>query len=78
MQEKINQVAEIVAEIWRSGRDYSQDFHECSRKERWVARIVSLFPEVDEGTLTQEASVDHALLEAWGRVVEDKWRVSKC
>ncbi len=42
--EGINEIAEIVAEIWLSGKNYSQvfDFHECSKKQGWVARLAQL------------------------------------
>ncbi len=38
---EINEIAEVVAEIWLSGKNDSQvfDFHECSTRQRWVARL---------------------------------------
>jgi hypothetical protein len=43
--EEINDIAEITAEIWRSGKENSQvfDYSECLIRERWVARLVSKF-----------------------------------
>ena len=44
-ESRIKEIAEIVAEIWLSGKNNSQafDFHECSSRERWVARLVKLY-----------------------------------
>ena len=42
-EEQINNIAEIVAEIWLSGKNDSQvfDYYECSSRQRWVARLFS-------------------------------------
>jgi len=42
--ETINDIAEIVAEIWLSGKNDSQvfDYHECNTRQRWVARLAKL------------------------------------
>ena len=44
MEEQDKELIEKIAEIWRSGKDYSQvfDFHECSRRQRWVARLYAI------------------------------------
>lgn len=54
-KEQIKKIAEIVVEIWYSGKNDSQvfDFHECNLRQRWVARLVSLFPNPDEVKLPQ-------------------------
>ena len=54
--EQIEKMAEIVAEIWRSGKEYSQsfDFYECSLRGRWVARLFNLAtPSLNEKELRQ-------------------------
>lgn len=42
-------IEDIVSEIWYSGKNDSQvfDFHECGRRQKWVARLLSLMPNVE-------------------------------
>jgi len=43
-REAVNDIAEIVAEIWLSGKNDSQvfDYHECSSRQGWIARLYAL------------------------------------
>ena len=55
-ESRLKEIAEIVAEIWLSGKNNSQvfDFHECGSRERWVARLVKLYEgKLDEATFHQ-------------------------
>lgn len=75
---QVNDIAEIVAEIWRSGKDNSQvfDFHECSVRERWVARLVSLQNQAVRETLKMVEDIIKEEALKWEAGTDGRWGVA--